>query len=230
VSRWVPMQVGAVPSFEVRSRLSNIPTGRDKSGGKWYPAIWAGQLPYVGLDPNDPGAGWGQAPTPQEQAQGYKKTDVLTLQENALSLKNQVDGVIQYMDPSTDAGCQASIKKLQANVNQLVAGIAEVLAGHITYQNNYPGLLIKYNGLAAELASYGLTDITPTEPAAPAPGGGGQKPAPGPGKVVQAPATPDAPVIKTQEPTKSNTVPWLLLLGAGLLGALSIFFSWKASR
>lgn len=136
------------------------------------------------------------------------------------------------MTPDTEASAQQAVKTLQANVQALSSEVATLTAGSWAAITKYPSLLASYQKYKAELDGFGLENVTPDEAAAPGQGGG----APGKTTVVQPPASPDAPVVKTQAPegaivpTQGNTIPWMLLGGALLLGLAAIFFSAKAGR
>lgn len=172
---------------------------------------WLSAPALVGLTPDDPGAQWGQAPTPQEKAQGYKKTDVMTLQIKCGQLRAKIDDVVANVDAAaTDPASLAALKKLQANVTSLETSIA----------NNgwqyYPIYLIKYNAYAAEWAGYGIEEATP--PAASSTPG--SPPVQAPPTVVKPAATPSSPVITTK--SKAGEWDWLLYVAAAaaILGTL----------
>lgn len=194
--RWMPPMVGA--AGEVRR-------------------TWLSAPALVGLDPNDPGAGWGQAPTEQEKKQGYKKTDVMTLQIKCGQLRAKVDDLVSNVDAAaTDPGSLAFLKKLQTDVVSLETAVAALANGSNTGFQQYPILLIKYNGLAAQYASMGIEEAAPP----PAPSSNPASP-----PVVQAPTTvkpaaPGAPVITTK--SKAGDWDWLLYVSAAaaVLGVL----------
>jgi len=191
------------------------------------------RAPYVGATSGDEwtqgGGGWeGGGGSQPSSPGGPTQLQISQLQSSVADLKNQVDGVVQYMDPDTDAASQAAVKALQNNVNALSSSVALLVAGTQTAFVNYPVLLIKYNTYKAEFDGYGLSVVDQPAPANPSQG----KPAATPKTTtpVKQPASPDSPVIVTS-PTgaaPNNTLPWLLLLGGGLLSLAAIFFARKA--
>ncbi len=179
---------------------------------------WLSAPALVGLSPDDPGAGWGQAPTAQEKAQGYKKTDVMTLQIKCGQLRAKIAEVVDNMDTAaTDAKWVAAIKALLANVTSLETSVA----------NNgwqyYPIYLIKYNGYAAEWAGYGIEEqAPPVQSSTP-----GSPPVQAPPKTVKPAASPSAPVITTK--AKSGEWDWLLYV-AGAAAVLGVLVGTKVIR
>lgn len=188
---------------------------------------------YVGATPGDEwsqgGGGWegGGGSQPASPSGGPTQVQISALQQSVADLKNQVDGVVKYMDPATDAASQQAVKTLQSNVNALSTSVSLLTAGTQNAFVNYPVLLIKYNGLKAEFDSYGLEAVVePAAPAAPSQG----KPSATPAQTVpvKPAATPDAPVIVTGPTPANNTVPWVLLLGGGLFALAALYFARKA--
>lgn len=194
-TRWLPPLVGAAGSVR---------------------RTWLSAPQLVGLDPNDPGAGWGQAPTAQEKAQGYKKTDVMTLQINANALKQKVDGLLSDADPAaTDPGSLAALKALAGKCSALASAVAALANGTNPVYSQYPILLVQYNALAAEFAGYGIEEAAPP----PVPSKGGAPPVVVPPKTVKPAATPTSPVIAKKA---GGDWDWLLYVSAAaaVLGVL----------
>jgi hypothetical protein len=179
---------------------------------------WLSAPALVGLSPDDPGAGWGQAPTEQEKQQGYKKTDVMNLQILCGQLRAKVDDLVANVDTAaTDAASLAALKALQAGVTSLETSVA----------NNgwqyYPIYLLKYKAYAAELAGYGIEVAQPPAPAA----NPGSPPVAVPPKTVQPAASPKAPVITTK--SKSGEWDWLLYV-SGALAVLGVLVGTKVIK
>lgn len=179
---------------------------------------WLSAPALVGLDANDPGSGWTQAPTQQEKEKGYKKTDVMTLQIKCGQLKTKIADVLAAADvEATDPASLAALKKLLADVTALESKVA---SNGWTY---YPIYLIQYNGYAADWAGYGIEQASP--PAAPSTPG--SPPVAVPPKVVKPAASPAAPVITTK--AKSGEWDWLLYV-AGAAAVLGVLVGAKVVR
>ena len=167
----------------------------------------------VGLDPSDPGSQWGQAPSEKEKAQGYKTTDLLTLQIKVGKLRSDIENLLSQVDPSTDASALAALKNLHDSVVSLDTAVAaRVGQGFDSPSLNYPTLLLKYNGYAATFASFGVEEA---QAPAPKPTPSNPTPPPPPTKTVQPPA-PGAPTITTKPGTPWWAYP--LAIGLGLIG------------
>jgi hypothetical protein len=196
------------------------PYGQGGYGAPYAPSYasspYAYRRPWVGLSPSDPGSGWGQAPTAQEQAQGYKKTDVMTLSIKVGQLRAKVEDLVAQADPSTDAGSMALLTKLASDVVALDTAVAYLLSSGGTPTNNYPLDLIRYNALQATYDSFGIEQVV-----APAPKASPAAPAPAPVTTTVKPAAPSAPTI-VKKPASSWGY-WLAgglaLVGVALIGA-----------
>jgi hypothetical protein len=188
-----------------------------------HPNVMVGNSPYVG---QDPGAGWTQgAGTKQEQAQGYKKTDVMTLQIKCRALRDKVDALVEQVDPSTDAASLAALKSLQASCHALDANATQLAQGTPGYV--YAQVLGNYNALSGQLAGFGIEEAAPPAPppsaAAPAP----VQKAP---TVVQHAATPSAPVVTLKPSSGFFDKNWgyiaasvLVVVGGVLLKVARVF-------
>jgi hypothetical protein len=183
--------------------------------GAWFP-------PLVGAS-GDPGAEWSQAPTEKEKQQGYKSTDLLTLQIKVGQLRTKIEDLLGQVDPSTDAGALAALKTLHDQVVALDTNVAaRVAQGYDTPSLAYPILLVQYNAYAATFASFGIQEATAP---APKPTAANPAPPPAPTKTIQ-PATPGAPTVTTKPGTPWWAYPLagtLVIIGIGLLKAGKAF-------
>jgi len=193
----------------------------EESGGlgspeeRFYP--YARPWVAVGLDPSDPGSQWSQAPTAKEQAQGYKQTDLLTLQILVGQLRTAIESLLSQADPSTDASALGQLKALHDQVVSLDTAVASrVSQGYDSPSLNYPTLLVKYKAFKAQFDSFGVEEVT-----APAPKPTAANPAPPPPEVktIKPPTTPTAPTITTKP---SNPWWWLVVAGVAAVGGIAM--------
>lgn len=185
----------------------------------------AGAPSLVGLGADDPGAGWGQAPTEQEKKQGYKKTDVMTLQIKCSQLRAKLEDVLANVDAAaTDPGSLAALKVLLTAVISCESEVA-LLANSGSSMSKYNQLTAKYNALAAEWAGYGIEEAAPP-PVKSSSGTAGSPPVSQPATVVK-PADPGKPTVTVK--SKAGEWDWLLY-AAGALAVVGVLIGTKVIK
>lgn len=157
---------------------------------------WAPLNYYVG----QPGSEWTQAPTAQEQTQGYKKTDLMTLQIKIGQLRTQIDKLLKSADPSTDPAALNALKDLLVKVTQLDTDAAHLASG-VPGAPFYAVLASRYGQYKATFDGFGVEQVV--EPPAPAPG---KTTASAPPPTTQKLAAPGAPTI-TKKPEAEGCRP-----------------------
>lgn len=182
------------------------------------PSIWFPVMPLlaprVGAGPGDQ---WSQAPTEQEKQQGYKKTDVMSLQLKCSALRSEIEGVLDTVDAAaTDPASLAALKALHDKVVALETAVA-VLATQSSL-SKYNQLTAAYVALAAEWAGYGFEESKP-----PIQQGGGSPPVKQAPTPVKPAASPSSPVIAVKPPSSNN---WLLGV-SGALVAIGVAYALK---
>lgn len=168
--------------------------------------MWTLSRALVGLDPNDPGAGWTLGPGEKAQAaaQGYSKYDVMTL---AIKTSGLLQQVIDLSEQT--AGESQEVEVLKAKIAAL-NGQAQVLAS--ANVGNYKSLFGQYQALAASYTDIlSRAEAVEDEPVPHAPAG--------PAKMPVQPG-----VTKFDAPPKVEIKPAGMskTLGYGLAAALAV--------